>query len=154
LGPAIYDLGVSGDEADVPRAHGLGGVFFRCDDPAATRAWYQEHLGMTMDEHGTSFAWRRDGEPKQRGFTLWSPFGADSEYFGDLDQQFMINLRVDDLDGVLARLRAAGVEVADHIDEQPFGRFTHLIDNDGRRVELWEPIDTEYEDIADGITPS
>ena len=95
-----------------PRVHGVGGVFFRCEDPAATRDWYERHLGVRSDEYGSAFVWRRESNPDQRGFLQWSPFGADTDYFGDAGQQFMINYRVDDLDAVLATLRDAGVEIA------------------------------------------
>lgn len=139
---------------DGTNVHGIGGVFLRSDDPAATREWYRDHLGLTIDAYGTSFSWRRDGDPERSGHTVWSPFDADTDYFGDRGQQFMVNFRVDDLDGLLARLRAAGVTVADEIEELPFGRFAHFVDNEGRRMELWEPIDDVYRREVDGITKS
>ena len=136
------------------RVHGIGGVFLRCPDPGATRAWYQRHLGLTVDAYGTSFSWRRNRSPDAKGFTLWAPFDADTDYFGDSGQEFMVNFRVDDLDGLLDRLRADGVEVIGQIEEMSFGRFAHFVDNDGRRVELWEPIDDVYDAEVEGITPS
>lgn len=136
------------------RVHGLGGVFFRSADPEATRRWYQDHLGLAVDDCGSSFAWRRDSASEQRAFTLWSPFEAETEYFGNDDQQFMINFRVDDLDGLLAQLAEVGIKPVSAIETQPHGRFVHIIDNDGRRIELWEPVDDEYEQVADGTTPS
>ena len=143
-------------EAPTPAAqvHAIGGVFFRSSDPEATRAWYAEHLGLGVDVHGSTFTWRRDTAPESRGHTQWSPFGDDTDYFGDTDQQFMVNYRVDDLDGLLERLRAAGVEIVGEMQHYPFGRFQHIIDGDGRRVELWEPNDVAYEDEVDGATRS
>ena len=137
-----------------PRVHGVGGVFFRCEDPAATRDWYERHLGVRSDEYGSAFVWRRESNPDQRGFLQWSPFGADTDYFGDAGQQFMINYRVDDLDGLLESLRDAGVEVVTEIEEFEFGRFVHVVDNDGRRVELWEPVDEVYDGEVTARTES
>ena len=129
--------------------HAVGGIFFRCEDPEATREWYRRHLGVQSDEYGSAFTWRRDSAPDQRGFLQWSPFGEDTDYFGSPDQQFMVNYRVDDLDGLLETLRADGVQIAGEIEEMEFGRFVHIGDNDGRRLELWEPIDAAYDD---GVT--
>lgn len=137
-----------------PGVHGVGGVFFRCEDPAATRAWYERHLGVQSDEYGSAFTWRRDSAPDRRGFLQWSPFGEDTDYFGSPDQQFMVNYRVDDLDGLLHALRADGVEIATEIEEMEFGRFVHIVDNDGRRVELWEPVDTAYDEGVTARTES
>ena len=136
------------------RVHAVGGVFFRCEDPAATRDWYRRHLGVQSDEYGSAFTWRRDTAPDQRGFLQWSPFGADTDYFGSPDQQFMVNYRVDDLDRLLESLRAEGVEIASEIEEMEFGRFVHIVDNDGRRVELWEPVDEVYDAEVSARTES
>ncbi len=139
---------------DDARVHAVGGVFFRCADPAATREWYARHLGIRTDDYGSAFTWRRDSAPAQRGFLQWSPFEDDTGYFGSRDQQFLINYRVDDLDGMLARLRADGIEPVTEIEELPFGRFVHIVDNDGRRLELWEPIDEVYDTEIDARTES
>lgn len=141
-------------EPKAHHAHGLGGVFFRSSDPDATRKWYAQHLGLVIDEFGTSFSWRRDSRPGHHGHTVWSPFDQETDYFGDRNQQFMINFRVDDLDGLLGRLRGEGVAVVDEVDDQPYGRFVHVVDNDGRRVELWEPVDDEYRNMAEALTES
>lgn len=112
---------------------GVGGVFFRSADPAATVAWYRDHLGI---EPETSYpvatiTWS-GGET-----TVWAPFDQDTDYFGG-DQEFMVNYRVDDLDGVLDRLRAHGVEVLDQQADEN-GRFAWARDGDGRKFELWQP---------------
>lgn len=133
------------------RVTGIGGVFFRCKDAAAQRDWYKKHLGLETDEYGTNFAWRSASNPDAIAFTQWSPFTQESEYF---EGEFMVNYRVEDLDGLLADLKASGVEVIGEISEETFGRFVHIRDGEGRRVELWEPIDTEYEKILEGITSS
>lgn len=136
------------------RVTGIGGIFFRSPDPQATRDWYGKHLGLGIEEHGSNFRWRSHADPDRTGFTLWSPFENATEYFGEPDQQVMINYRVDDLDALLRRLRDAGVELVGDMHVQPFGRFQHIVDGDGRRVELWEPVDTAYEHVVEGVTDS
>lgn len=135
-----------------PRARAIGGVFFRSANPEETRNWYARHLGLAIDAYGTNFAWRHKDEPDKAGYSQWSPFEADTDYFGDREQQFMINYRVENLDLLLEQFRNDGVEIVGDIQVEAFGRFVHIIDNDGRRVELWEPIDAEYEKILNGVT--
>jgi predicted enzyme related to lactoylglutathione lyase len=136
------------------RVRGIGGVFFRSQDPQATCAWYEQHLGLKVDAYGTNFEWRQAdstaNEPS--AYTQWSPFKESTDYFGEAGQQYMINYRVDDLDALLETLRKSGVKIAGSIHEEPFGRFVHIIDGDGRRLELWEPVDASYADIVDGVT--
>jgi predicted enzyme related to lactoylglutathione lyase len=122
------------------RVLGVGGVFFRSSDPARLAAWYRDVLGLQIENwgatHGTSFS--PEAMPAN-AFTVWSAFAADTEYFGDRRQSFMINLVVDDLDAALANVRAAGGEVIPDKEEHDFGRFGWIVDPDSNRVELWEP---------------
>jgi predicted enzyme related to lactoylglutathione lyase len=115
---------------------GLGGIFFKSRDPKALSAWYAQHLGLPVDDWGGV---RFDEDEKRKGYTLWSPFAADTDYFGPSAQPYMINLRVDDLDGLLAQLREAGVTVDENIQDSEFGRFGWIWDPEGTRVELWQP---------------
>jgi predicted enzyme related to lactoylglutathione lyase len=112
---------------------GIGGVFFRARDPDALRTWYAEHLGIEMEEYGTTFT-AKDGDQ-----TVWAPFPADTDYFGGRQQQLMVNFRVGDLDAMLEQLRGAGVEVDDGVHEMEYGRFAWARDPEGNRFELWEP---------------
>ena len=112
---------------------GIGGVFFRATDPDALRSWYSDHLGIVMEDYGTTFT-ARDGDQ-----TVWAPFAMDSGYFGRADQQSMVNFRVRDLDRMLEQLRAAGVEVDSKVAEHEFGRFGWATDPEGNRFELWQP---------------
>jgi predicted enzyme related to lactoylglutathione lyase len=112
---------------------GVGGVFFRAKDPVALRAWYAEHLGIDMEDYGTTFT-AKDGDK-----TVWAPFPADTGYFGTGEQQLMVNFRVADLDAMLGQLRAAGVDVDERVEEMEFGRFGWASDLEGNRIELWEP---------------
>jgi predicted enzyme related to lactoylglutathione lyase len=115
---------------------GLGGIFFKSRDPAALGAWYAQHLGLNVEEWGGV---RFDENERRPGYTLWSPFAADTGYFGPGAQSYMINFRVDDLDALLAQLRSAGVAVDERVDESEFGRFGWITDPEGTRIELWQP---------------
>jgi predicted enzyme related to lactoylglutathione lyase len=110
---------------------GIGGVFFRAEDPEALRAWYAEHLGIDVLDRG--------GAPFEGGTTIRSIFAGDTDYFGPSGQQCMVNYRVDDLDAMLSQLRDAGAEVDEQVAEQDFGRFGWAVDPEGNRFELWQP---------------
>jgi glyoxylase I family protein len=114
---------------------GIGGVFFRSVDPASLGLWYERHLGVrvTPTEYGAR-PWRQDAGP-----TVWGPFPADTEYFGDRAKQWMINFRVRDLDAMVTQLSAAGIEVKIDPENYPNGRFARLSDPEGHAIELWEP---------------
>ena len=121
-------------------AVGMGGYFFRAQDPAALKAWYRENLGVgggigTDPETGESseYVWYHEGGPM-----VFEPFAADTDYFAD-DKQAMINLRVRDLDGLLAKLREAGVAITQEQDMEGLGRFARVHDPEGNAIELWEP---------------
>lgn len=114
---------------------GIGGIFFKSRDPKALAAWYREHLGLEVEDWGgVNFHWR---DPE--GSTVWSPFREDTGYFDPSERPFMINFRVDDLDGMLTRLREAGAQVDDRVEEYEYGRFGWFVDPEGTRIELWEP---------------
>lgn len=116
---------------------GIGGVFFKSRDPKGLADWYREHLGLEVEDWGgVNFHWRDPG-----GFTVWSPFREDTNYFDPSDRSFMINFRVDDLDAMLQRLREAGVQVEERVEEYDYGRFGWFVDPEGTRIELWEPKD-------------
>ncbi len=119
------------------KATGIGGVFFRSADPASLQAWYVEHLGLPADNEGfVVIAWGGD----VAGSTVWAPFADDTDYFGDRSQQSMINYRVNDLDAMLAQLRAKDVPVVDTVEVlDGIGRFGWATDPEGNRFELWEP---------------
>ncbi len=117
------------------RVTGLGGIFYKVTDTAATQAWYQENLGVG-GEWGAMFPFKKD-DPE--GFTLLSPFKAATDYFAPSEAPFMINLRVDDLDGMIADLAAKGVAILGRQDED-YGRFAWILDPDGIKVELFQQI--------------
>jgi predicted enzyme related to lactoylglutathione lyase len=111
---------------------GIGGIFFRAKDPKAMSAWYAEHLGVGAGEWGV---WQTEAGP-----SVFSPFSADTDYF-PADRQWMINMRVTDIDALLTKLRAAGLDVITkpEWDDPTVGRFARIHDPEGNPIELWEP---------------
>ena len=111
---------------------GIGGIFFRADDPKALAGWYRTHLGIGLGDYGQ---WSQDAGP-----TVFSPFARDADHF-PLDRHWMLNLRVDDLDALLDGLRTAGVEVRTDPswDDPATGKFARIHDPEGNPIELWEP---------------
>jgi len=118
------------------RVTGIGGIFVKCKDPEATVEWYRRHLAVPFDGYGASFPHREDAD----GYSVWGPFKADTDYMKPSTRDFMLNFRVDDLDAILARLKAAGVQQVDGIVDEPYGRFAWILDPDGIKVELWQQI--------------
>jgi predicted enzyme related to lactoylglutathione lyase len=118
---------------------GIGGIFFKAQDPTSLKSWYRDHLGIDAGEYGTSFLWRDADDPTREGRTVWSPFPQNTTYFEPSTSQFMINYIVEDLDILLAELRAKGVTKDDRIENTEYGRFAWISDPEGNRLELWEP---------------
>lgn len=128
-------------EADDGRVTGLGGLFFRSRDPAATVDWYRVHLGIDAAEWGGfAFQWREKADPEEVGYTVWAAFPTDTEYFAPSGESFMINFRVADIEALIESLRAEGVEIAGDIEDHPNGKFAWILDPEGRKIELWEPV--------------
>ena len=126
---------------------GIGGVFFKANDPQQLSAWYRQHLGMTGDGPGISFFWREHADPALLGYTVWSVFPRDTAYFGPGEQDSMINYRVRHLDALLAKLELEGVQQVGEVEEYWYGRFAWIVDGEGNRVELWEPVPFEPEEF-------
>lgn len=134
------------------RVNGIGGIFFKSENPEELKKWYSKHLGLQTDEYGTTFEWRQSEDSTLKGFTQWSPFHMKTNYFGKEEQQFMVNYRVSDLEHLLGHLKAEGVVIVDSILVEDYGKFAHILDLEGNRVELWEPFDDEYDKVIDGRT--
>ncbi len=123
------------------RVTGIGGVFFKCKDPQAINQWYRKHLGFKVNEYGSLFQGREFEEPECRTLLQWAPFKDDTDYFGPCEKDFMFNYRVADLEWLVRELKKEGVEVVGEIQSFPYGKFAHVMDPEGNKVELWEPID-------------
>nr|MEE4269823.1 VOC family protein [Candidatus Krumholzibacteria bacterium] len=122
------------------RVTGIGGVFFKAQDPPALGRWYQEHLGIDIqDWGGAAFRWQTPEHPEPHGCTVWSPFPADTEYFQPSTAAFMINFRVENLEALLKVLREEGCQVEDKTEDSELGKFGWVMDPEGNKVELWEP---------------
>lgn len=123
------------------RVTGLGGVFFRAKNPTKLGAWYKKHLGLPVEGWGgCSFPWRDTKNPKKKGSTVWSPFDADTKYFGPGKQVHMVNYRVASLKKVIVALKKEGVWIDPKgIESSDFGKFAWINDGEGNRIELWEP---------------
>ena len=115
---------------------GVGGIFFKCKDPEGVRAWYRDVLGLESEAWGKFFTPLSD---HPGAGTVWAPFKAETTYFAPSTHEFMLNLMVDDLDAVLAQCKAKGVEPLKPVLDEPNGRFAHILDPEGLKVELWEP---------------
>ena len=116
---------------------GVGGVFFKCRDAEALRAWYAEHLGLRFADHGSVDFDLRQAPPG--ALCVWSPFAGDTEYFAPSKKDFMFNLMVDDVEAMLARAEAGGATLHGGIERYEYGSFGWFVDPEGNKVELWQP---------------
>jgi predicted enzyme related to lactoylglutathione lyase len=121
------------------KALGVGGVFLKARDPQALAAWYATHLGLPRQDDGSIVF----SGPESAGMTVFAHFPIETRYFGDGPQSFMLNFRVDDLDGLLTQLETAGVRIDEKRENYPYGRFAWIWDPEGNRVELWQPMGAE-----------
>ena len=122
------------------RVTGIGGIFFKAQDPGVLRSWYKEHLGIDVqDWGGAAFRWTDAGGNPVAGTTVWNISSATGDYFAPSTSPFMINYRVADLHALLAVLREEGCDVLDKVEESEFGKFGWVLDPEGNKVELWEP---------------
>jgi len=132
---------------------GIGGIFFKCEDPTKTKEWYADKLGLKTDKWGATFEFRETDKPNVRAYTQWSTFPADTKYFDPAKNEFMVNYRVENLEDYLIELKAKGVTICDEVETYDYGKFVHILDGDGRKIELWEPVDGAFDSMyAEGST--
>ena len=129
---------------------GLGGVFFKCDDPKAMNEWYTKNLGLPSSEYGTTFEWRQTDSPAIKGSTSWCTFPQDTKYFNPSAKPFMINYRVENIVALVEELKKDNVTIVDDISEYDYGKFVHVLDPEGNIIELWEPKDELDQDYVAG----
>jgi len=125
------------------RVTGIGGFFFKTEDPDTIKTWYKKHLGIPTDDYGWTFWWRDENGNKCS--TQWSPFKHDTKYFAPSEKQFMMNFRVENLKELLEVLKKEGVTVVGEMEEYDYGKFGWILDPEGNKIELWEPVDTAFD---------
>lgn len=123
------------------RVTGIGGIFFKTKDTEKTKAWYHKHLGIESDQYGGQFVWRDLDNPNKKCYTVWSPFNTDTKYFDPSEKPFMFNYRVENLEKLLEVLKEEGITVVGEIEKYDYGKFGWIMDLDGNKIELWEPLD-------------
>ena len=147
--PGYVDTSTKEFEKERPGVTGLGGFFFKSEDPEKLRDWYRDNLGIEGGEQGTSFEWRKVGDPNEPGFTVWHAFGQSDDYFDTGRQEYMINYRVNDLNGLLSELRKKEVTIVGEPEIYEYGTFAWILDLEGRKIELWQPDDRAYDRITE-----
>ena len=131
------------DSNKTPKVTGIGGIFFFSDDPKETRDWYAKNLSLDTTDWGATFESRNINNPDELESMQWSPFKTGSDYFAPSKKEFMINYRVQNIEGLVKRLRENGVTILDEIEDSDYGKFIHILDSDDNKIELWEPSDSK-----------
>lgn len=120
---------------------GIGGIFFKCKDPKKIKEWYKTHLGLETNDYGATFEWYEGFDSTKKAQTQWSPFSETTNYFEPSAKEFMINYRVENLEALVEQLKKEGVTIVDAIATYDYGKFVHILDAEGNKIELWEPAD-------------
>jgi predicted enzyme related to lactoylglutathione lyase len=131
--------GQMNSQPEAKKVTGIGGIFFKCKDPKQLKAWYAKNLGLKTSQYGTMFEWREYPDTTKKGITQWTPFPQTTKYFDPSTKDFMINYRVENLQLLVEGLRKEGVTVVDTIETYDYGKFVHIMDIEGNKIELWEP---------------
>jgi len=126
---------------------GIGGIFFKTENPEKTKEWYQKHLGLNTTQWGATFFWHPTNDTSHLARTEWSPFKKDTDYFNPSDKPFMINYRVENLTALLEQLKQEGIQIVGEMQEFDYGKFAWIMDPDGNKLELWEPVDEVLNNI-------
>jgi len=130
---------------------GIGGIFFKCKDPGKVREWYKTNLGLNTNQYGAVFEWYQGADSTKKGFSQWSPFKETTKYFEPSTKEFMINYRVENMTALLGELKKNGVIIVDTIQSVEYGKFVHILDVEGNKLELWQPNDIEFEKLGKQI---
>ena len=124
-----------------PKVTGIGGIFFYSDNLPKAKEWYTKNLGLDINEHGySSFEFRNVNKPEDIGSLQWKPFKKAEDYFSPSKRDFMIDYRVQNMDGLISKFKQNGVTILDTVATYDFGKFLHIMDAEGNKIELWEPV--------------
>ena len=124
-----------------PKVTGIGGIFFKCKKPDKVKEWYNKHLGLDAGPYGASFEWRHHEDPAKTGLTQWNVNTEAAKLYEPSTKDFMINYRVQNLEALVEQLRKGGVTIIDKIETYDYGKFVHILDLEGNKIQLWEPMD-------------
>jgi predicted enzyme related to lactoylglutathione lyase len=127
---------------------GIGGIFFKCDNPQGMNEWYAKNLGLPTSAYGATFEWQQTDDLSKKGSTSWCTFPQDTEYFKPSAKPFMINYRVENLAALVEELKKENVTIVDEMASYDYGKFIHILDPEGNIIELWEPTDDADNDTA------
>ncbi len=133
----------SNNNIKMKKVTGIGGIFFKCKDPNKMKEWYNTHLGLDASKYGKTFEWRQSEDAAKKGQTQWNPFAETTKYFEPSTKDFMINYRVENLTALVEDLKKEGVTITDTIETYDYGKFVHIMDIEGNKIQLWEPSDKE-----------
>ena len=131
---------------------GVGGIFFKSKNPKLLNEWYGKNLGLETNEYGSLFEFRDSDNPESKGYLQWSPFNEKTDYFKPSEKEFMINYRVENIEDLVKELKDNGVTVLDEIETYEYGKFVHIMDPEGNKIELWEPVDSVFTKLYEGKT--
>lgn len=148
----MSDPSHSNQEDTTPKVTGIGGIFFFSEDPEKAKKWYSENLGLEVNPWGSSFEFRNAHRPEEINYLQWSPFPKGSEYFAPSQKEFMINYRVQNIEALVQKLKDNGVTVLDDIATFDYGKFVHIMDHEGNKIELWEPVDHVFTEMGGKTT--
>lgn len=137
--------------SSTPKVTGIGGIFFRSQSPSTTSEWYGKNLGLAIDNFGSAFEFRNANNPEDINYLRWAPFEENSDYFDPSEKAYMINYRVQNIEGLVEHLKENGVTIVDEITTYDYGKFVHIMDPEGTKVELWEPVDGFFTEMG-GVT--
>ncbi len=135
-----------------PKVTGIGGIFFFAENPSEVREWYGRNLGLEIDDYGSVFEFRNANNPDEINYLRWGPFRKGSAYFAPSPKEFMINYRVRNIEGLVRKLQENGVTVVDTIESYEYGKFVHIMDPEGNKIELWEPVDSVFTQMGGRTT--
>jgi len=135
-----------------PKVTGIGGIFFRAKNPDEIKKWYGDNLGLAIGPYGSPFEFRNAHRPNEVNYLNWNAFDENTEYFNPSQKEFMINYRVQNIEGLVQKLKNNGVIILDDIEKYEYGKFVHILDPEGNKIELWEPVDSVLSKLGETTT--